>query len=66
MIMFCLFCTDTIDKIYDSDDDVPLTQILLQNTIGISTKDKDTEDDEDDESYEDFFVMADDLDEGDN
>ena len=60
--MFCLLCADDIDKIYDSDDDLPLTQMVLQCTIGMSTEDEDTEDDEDDEGYEDCVVMADDLD----
>ena len=60
--MFFLLCADDIDKIYDSDDDLPLTQMVLQCTIGISTEDEDTEDDEDDEGYEDCVVMADDLD----
>ena len=39
--------------IYDSDDDVPLTQIVLQRNTGVSTKDKDSEYDQGDESYED-------------
>ena len=43
--MFCLLCDDAIDKIYDSDDDVPLTQMVLHRNIGVSTDNEDTEDD---------------------
>ena len=66
MLVFCFLCADTIDKIYYSDDDVPLTQMLLQRTIGVSNEDEDTEDDEDNESYEDCVVMEEDLDYEDN
>ena len=62
MLMFSLLCADAIDKIYDSDDDVLLTQMVLQHTIGVSTEEEDTEDDEDDESYKYCVVMAEDLD----
>ena len=51
MLMFCLLFADAIDKIYDIDDDVPLTQMVLQRTIGVNTEDGDTEYDEDDECY---------------
>ena len=64
--MFCLLCDDAIDKIYDSDDDVPLTQMVFQLTIGVSTEDKDVEYDEDDESYKYCVVMVEDLDDEDN
>ena len=66
MLVFCLLCADAIDKIYDSDDDVPLTQMLLHRTIGVSTEDEDTEDDEDNKSYEDCVVVAEYLDDEDN
>ena len=59
--MFFLLCANDIDKIYDSDDDLPLTQMVLQCTIGISTEDEDKKDDDNDEGYEDCVVMADDL-----
>ena len=62
MLMFCLLCADAIDNIYDSDYDAPLTQMVLQCTIGISTEDEDKKDDDNDEGYEDCVVMADDLD----
>ena len=62
MLMFCLLFADAIDKIYDSDDDVPLTQMVLHRTIGVSTENEDTEDDEYYESYEYCVVMAEDLD----
>ena len=60
--MFYLLCADSIDTIYDSDDDVPLTQMVKQHTIGVITEDEDTEDDEYDESYKDCVVMAEYLD----
>ena len=66
MLMFCLLCSDAIDKIYDSDDDVTLTQVVLQNTSGVSTENKDTENDEGDESYRYCVVIAEDLDHEDN
>ena len=66
MLVFCLLCADAIDKIYDIDDDVPLTQMLLHRTIGVSTEDEDTEDDEDNKSYEDCVVVAEYLDDEDN
>ena len=62
MLVFFLLYADDIYKIYDSDDNVPMTQMLLQRTIGLITEDKDTDDDEDNERYEDCVVLADDLD----
>ena len=64
--MFCFLCADAIDKIYDSDDYVPMNQMVLQNTIGVSNEDKDTEDDEEYEGYEYCVVMVEDLDDEDN
>ena len=45
-----------IDKIYDIDDDVTLTQIVLHCTIGVSTEDEDAEDDEENESDKDNII----------
>ena len=59
---FFIFCDDAIDKIYNSNDDVPLTQMLIQRNIRVSTEDKDTEEGQDDESYEGFVLMAEYLD----
>ena len=61
MLIFGLLCVDAIDEIYDIYDDVPLTQMLLQHNIGISTKEKDAEDDEDYEGNNNCVVMAEDL-----
>ena len=61
-----LLCADAIDRIYDSDDDVPLPQMVLQRTIGVSNEDKDTEDNEDNESCEACVVMTEYLDDEDN
>ena len=37
--VFLLFAFD-IDKIYDSDDNLPLTYILLQRNIEVNTEDE--------------------------
>ena len=42
-----------IEKINDSDD-LPLTQMVLQRTTGVSSEDKDAEDDEYDEKNEEM------------
>ena len=62
ILVFFIFCDDAIDKIYNSNDDVPLTQMLIQRNIRVSTEDKDMEEGEDDESYKSFVVMAEYLD----
>ena len=66
MLMFCLLYSDDIDKVYDSDDDLLLTQMVIQLTIGVITEDYYTKYYEDDESYEDCVVIEDDLDAEDN
>ena len=48
MLMICLLFAYDIYKIYDSDDDLLLNQMVIQRNIGVSTEDEDTEDDEED------------------
>ena len=64
--MFCLLCADAIEKIYDSDKDVPLTQMVLQRTIGVITQEEDMEDDEEDKDYKYCVVIVEDLDDEEN
>ena len=66
MLMFVLLLAYDIDKTYYSDDDVTLTQMVLQHTIWLSTEYKNTKDYEYDESYEDCVVMAEYLDDEEN